>query len=64
MNVHQLIEPAAACRRLKHRLEERPRAVGAGHYEYCYTCSLGFEMAMLQLDNEQVADEFVRFLRT
>lgn len=65
MNVHQLLEPSPACHRLGHRVESRPKAVGAGRYDYCYVCSLGYEMAMERFGgDEHAADEFVRSLRT
>ncbi len=64
IDVHQLIVPSKACRRLGHRVGTRMRVVGSGVYEYCYVCSLGHEMAMNQFGgDEQKADEFVRSLR-
>ncbi len=63
MIAHSLIVPSEACRRLKHRVETRMRAVGSGVYEYCYVCSLGHEMAMTEFGDEQKADEFVQSLR-
>jgi hypothetical protein len=62
-SVHQLIEPSLACRRLGHRIEQRARTSGAGHWDYCYVCSLGYEKAMSALGDEAKADRFVQFLR-
>lgn len=62
-DVHQLITPSRACHRLRHRLETRPKQPGPGHYEYCYVCTLGYQMAMRQLGSEQQADAFVQSLR-
>lgn len=60
--VHQLIEPVLACRRLGHRIEHRNK-VGPGQYEYCFVCSLAYEMAMQLLDDEFMADMFVQEIR-
>lgn len=61
--MHQLITPSLDCRRLGHRIETRSKADGPGRYEYCYVCSLGYEMAMTQLGDEAQADAFVQDLR-
>ncbi len=62
-NVYQLIIPSDACRTLGHRIETRNKATGPGKYEYCYVCSVGYEMAMQQLNNPEEADRFVQSLR-
>jgi hypothetical protein len=61
---HQLILPSAACRRQGHRIDSRPKVPGPGDYEFCYVCSLGYEMAMVHLGDEAEADRFVQSLRT
>lgn len=63
MTAHQLILPAAACHKFKHRIESRAKQPGPGMYDYCYTCSLGYEMALDALGSEVQADLFVKELR-
>ena len=60
---HQLVLPSDACRKLNHRIETRPKSPGPGSWEYCYVCSLGYEMAMTALNDEAQADAFVETLR-
>jgi hypothetical protein len=60
---HQLVLPGKACRKLNHRIDTRNRAAGSGQMEYCYTCSLGYEMAITHLGDEEQADAFVQQLR-
>ena len=61
--MHQLILPAAACHRLGHRIDTRNKQPGPGRYEYCVVCTLGYEMAIDQLGDENAADRFVNDLR-
>jgi hypothetical protein len=60
---HQLILPSLQCHKAKHRIESRAKLGEAGRYDYCLTCSLGYEMAMNALDDEDAADRFVQTLR-
>jgi 2'-5' RNA ligase len=62
--MHQLIEPSEACRKLDHRIDSRPRAVGTGKQTFCAHCTLGYEMAITAFGGDEAkADEFVRDLR-
>lgn len=60
---YQLILPAAACRRLGHRIDTRTKQPGPGRYEYCVVCTLGHTMALTQHGDETLADAFVQDLR-
>lgn len=55
--------PSAACRRLGHRIDVRNKQPGPGRYEFCVACTLGHEMAMSALGDEDQADKFVQELR-
>lgn len=61
-DVHQLIAPSEACRKLGHQIQTRNKQT-SGVYEYCALCSMGYEMAMDQMGSEQQADQFVKSLR-
>lgn len=61
--VHQLIEPALACHALKHRIERRARLNAPGHWDYCFVCSLGFQMAKESGMTDLDATAFVNELR-
>lgn len=62
---HQLIEPSRFCRTHPlHRVKQRNKTAGTGVIEYCYTCSLGYEIVLQASGgDEEAATEFVKSLR-
>ena len=61
--MYQLILPAEACHRLRHRIDTRNKQPGPGRYEYCVVCTVGYQMAIDQLGDEDAAERFVKELR-
>ena len=61
--MNTLILPATVCHE-RHVIRTRLKQPGPGRYEYCATCTIGYDMALTQFDgDEAMADEFVKDLR-
>ena len=58
-----VIEPSAACRRLGHQIDTRAKQPGPGRYEYCVLCTAAYARAKARGLSDDMADQFVKFLR-